>query len=201
MIIIPILLITLIIYFTVTFMEMVLLIFIDDYPQYFRYTLKVDDIPLLWPYHLILIIIDQFKKLNKYLNKNKLKQMNFKILGKAMSFMFLPTLGVLLMLLVGFFDPIVLWTWIKSDSGGAVFTRIFIFLLETGLVTALYFHYLKEEIKNEVINGNIEGKSEEIYYNKNLYRIYPDEKSDSYYKFYIIDTKDSNIKIIERKLK
>jgi hypothetical protein len=71
---------------------------------------------------------------------------NIKILFKAMSFMFLPTLAVLTLLLVGFFDPIAMWTFIKSDSGGAVIIRIILFLAEVSLVWYFYYKYLQEDM-------------------------------------------------------
>lgn len=71
---------------------------------------------------------------------------NIKILFKAMSFMFLPTLAVLTLLLVGFFDPIAMWTFIKSNSGGAVTIRIILFLAEISLVWHFYYKYQQEDI-------------------------------------------------------
>lgn len=153
---------------------------------------------ILYPIIPFILFIDLIKFVNKYLNKNNLKQMNFKILGKAMGFMFLPTLGVLLMLLIGFFDPIDMWNWIKSDSGWAIFTRIIIFILETGLVIHLYFDYLKKEIKEKALNGVKPGIKQNVYYNKALYQIWPDGKDNGYYNFYIIHTEDPDIIIVER---
>lgn len=72
--------------------------------------------------------------------------MDFKILGKAMGYMFMPTLGVLLMLLVGFFDPIAMWNFIKSDNGWAIVIRVVLFLAETGLIYVMYQHFLKKDI-------------------------------------------------------
>ena len=152
---------------------------------------------LIWPYGLILLLIDLFNFINSYLTKNNLKQMNFKILGKAMGFMFLPTLGVLLMLLIGFFDPIMLWTWIKSDSGWAIFTRIFIFLLETGLVTVLYFNYLKEETVEKIKNSaEAIGQEEDIYSATDVYRLFTANNSCN--KFTLQRTEDPNIVIIKQ---
>ena len=157
-----------------------------------------------WPLLPILLLRDLILYINNYLTKNNLKQMNLKILGKAMGFMFLPTLGVLLMLLVGFFDPIMLWTWIKSPSGWAVFTRVVLFLLETGLVILMYFHYLEEENRSKYI-----AECDDVKVNRsnrksvpgidNMHDLFPrDGVSYTYFK---IPTEDSNIVLIERKEK
>lgn len=101
-------------------------------------------------------IYKSIKKYNKKLNKKNLKKMNLRILLKAMSLMFLPTMAVLFVLLVGFFDINAMWVWIKSNSGGAIFARIAMLLAEICLVTYLYFYYLEEEkekIKAEALNG------------------------------------------------
>jgi len=76
--------------------------------------------------------------------------MNYKLLGKAMSFMFLPTLGILIILLVGFFDPIAMWIFIKSNDGWAVFTRVVLLIAEIALITSLYFHYLEDYKKQNI---------------------------------------------------
>lgn len=153
----------------------------------------------IYPILLYLIPRDLIINFNNYLNTNNLKQMNFKVLGKAMGFMFLPTLGVLLMLLIGFFDPIVMWNWIKSDSGWAIFTRIIIFCLEIGLVTYLYFDYLKKEIKTN--SNGISVTEEEVYYNTDMYMLWSDRRDNFSFKFYKTRTEDPNILIIERKSK
>lgn len=160
---------------------------------------KFDYYIFVYPIIPFIYLFQFLNKYNNYLNSNNLKQMNLKILGKAMGFMFLPTLGVLLMLLVGFFDPIMLWNWIKSDSGWAVFTRIIIFILEVGLVTILYFDYLKKEIKENA--KSIKGSEEEMCYNTDLYALWGDRKDNDHFKFYKTKTEDSNIIIIERKSK
>ena len=127
--------------------------------------------------------------------------MNLKILGKAMGFMFLPTLGVLLMLLVGFFDPIMLWTWIKSPSGWAVFTRVVLFLLETGLVILMYFYYLEEENRNKLKSEYKIDSSSEIQVSKytDVYEVFKDKTSSDSYNYYKNYTEDPNITLIERK--
>lgn len=124
--------------------------------------------------------------------------MNFKILGKAMGFMFLPTLGVLLMLLVGFFDPIQMWNWIKSDSAWAIIVRIFIFVIEISLITYLYFDYLKKEI-NENIKKETgsDGICKSISYSTYARNMFDDTSSSD--KYILEYTKNPNVVIIERK--
>lgn len=128
--------------------------------------------------------------------------MNVKILGKAMGFMFLPTFGVLLVLLVGFFDPIAMWTFIKSDSGWAIFIRVVLLIAEIALVLIMYFRYLEKELKDKIINEG-EGRKEKktIYHNEDAYCLFPDRKSDTYFKFYKYETEDPNIIIVEREVK
>ena len=153
---------------------------------------------IVWPALLYLLPHDFIKYTNNYLNKNNLKQMNFKILGKAMGFMFLPTLGVLLMLLVGFFDPIQMWNWIKSDSAWAIIVRIFIFVIEISLITYLYFDYLEEEI-NENIKKETEsdGTCKSINYSTYARDMFDDASSSD--KYILKYTKNPNVVIIERK--
>ena len=156
-----------------------------------------------WPLLPIFLLRDLIVYINNYLTKNNLKQMNLKILGKAMGFMFLPTLGVLLMLLVGFFDPIILWDWIKSPSGWAIFTRVVLFLLETGLVIVMYFHYLEEENRSKYIAecDNIKvnrSNKKSIYGIDTIHELFPKNKysSSNYFK---IPTDNPNIILIECK--
>ena len=156
---------------------------------------------LAWPLLPILLFGDLIIYINNYLTKNNLNQMNLKILGKAMGFMFLPTLGVLLMLLVGFFDPIMLWTWIKSPSGWAVFTRVILFLLETGLVILMYFHYMKEENKNKLKSECKIDPLSEIPIGKytDIYEVFKGGTSGDSYNYYKNYTENPNIVLIERK--
>jgi len=163
--------------------------------------------PLLvvfYPLLTVFLLRDLVIYINNRLTKNNLKQMNLKILMKAMSFMFLPTLGVLLMLLVGFFDPIMLWTWIKSPSGWAVFTRILLFILEIGLIALMYFHYLEEYNKEEYLKGCDDVKINRTNMRSasrldTLLEMFPSDRGD--YKYFKTPTENPNIVLIERKEK
>ncbi len=99
---------------------------------------------LVWPWLICLLIFFLLNKLTEPF-KN-LDKMNYKILGKAMGYMFMPTLGVLLMLLVGFCDPIAMWTFIKSTCFWAVAIRIILFIAEVVLILVMYDHFMEKEI-------------------------------------------------------
>lgn len=124
---------------------------------------------------------------------------NLKILGRAMGFMFLPTLGVLVMLLVGFFDPVAMWTFIKSDNGWAVFTRLFIFLSEAVLVYVMYSIYISEEkTKKLALELGVElGDTSSIGKYTDTYELFNGSSSDWGYSK--IETTDPNIVIVKRK--
>lgn len=115
-----------------------------------------------------------------------------------MGFMFLPTLGVLLMLTVGFFDPIAMWNWIKSDDGWAIFTRIVLFLAEIVLVTVLYFYYLQEDRAKDIISNAAKNstKGTKVYYGTDIYQIFDNASSNR--DHYVCTTEDDDIKIIRR---
>lgn len=101
---------------------------------------------LLWPITLF-VSITKSKITNNYSITKNSKRMNLKILFKAMSFMFLPTLGVMLLLLVGFWSATDLWKFIISDTGGAITIRILLFIAECGLVIGMYFTIWKNTLK------------------------------------------------------
>lgn len=156
---------------------------------------------LIYPVIPFIIAFEKIKKFNQYLIKNNLKEMNFRILGKAMGYMFFPTLGVLLMLVVGFFDPVAMWVWVKSNNAWAVFVRIIIFGLEIGLITYLYFYYLKEEKMNKMKNGEYDKTdNQEIYYSEDVYRLFDNPSGNSDHKYTKFKTNDKNVIIIKRKL-
>jgi amino acid permease len=122
----------------------------------------------------------------------------YKILLKAISFMFLPTLSVLSLILIGFFSWSKFVTFITSDSGFAMFIRIALAIGELVFVYFLYEHYEKQEFINNVEDnkGNIikEIKNDYIYeynYFKN-----PNRKSGESYRSYA--TPNDDIIILER---
>lgn len=96
--------------------------------------------------------------------------------------MFLPTLGVLLMLLVGFFDPLAMWNFIKSDTFWAVFIRVILFIAEITLIVLMYFHYLNLEIKEDVLNGNYStNRKEKRYDGTDLKTIFHNRDGNFFY--------------------
>lgn len=123
--------------------------------------------------------------------------MNLRLILKAMSFMFLPTLGVLVILLVGFFDAAAMWDFIKSNNGWAIFVRVTLLLAEIILVIVLYYYYQEQEEKELVLSG--EGNKmfkTNASYDTELQKLF--SGSVSYRdKFKIYDTKIENIKIVE----
>ena len=150
---------------------------------------------LIWPISITMLLIN-------YLKTKQFNKMNYKILGKAMGFMFAPTLGILLMLLVGFFDPIAMWTFIKSDTAGAVITRLVMFVLEVGFVIGLYISYMEEEAKTIAINrinsGNLDNSvGSKISYLTNCKDFFGTSNGE----FYIHSTEFKNVIIIEHKPK
>lgn len=151
---------------------------------------------LLWPITLF-ISITKLKITNNYsITKNS--KMNLKILFKAMSFMFLPTLGVMLLLLVGFWSVTDLWKFITSDTGGAITIRILLFIAECGLVIGMYFYYLDEYTKEQLLKGDVKNKPkkpasgisyiEDVFFNGRMRGS----------KYYIYGTENSNLILIER---
>lgn len=127
-----------------------------EYDNEFGWLLAYPIIPFLLLKDLIIFLI----------NKLKQTQMNLRILGKAMGYMFMPTLGVLLMLLVGFFDPWAMWEFIKSNSFWAILIRIILFLAEIILIAVMYSHFEEKEILE---NGEkyIKGKASKTFQGNN----------------------------------
>lgn len=115
--------------------------------------------------------------------------MNYKILLKAMGLMFLPTLSVLFIMLVGFFDFTAMKDFITSNSGWAIFLRILLVLLEVVCVVYLYLHYSKEDlIKNPKKNGP----------ESSLYEFGQKLTRDQQYKSKVYKTTLSNLFLIEK---
>ena len=124
--------------------------------------------------------------------------MNFRILWKAMSFMFLPTLSVLCLLLVGFFDPIALWEFIRSNSGGAIFVRVILFIIEVTFVAYFYFKYLYEE-EFEAALKDPESKCKKGRQINSYTEARGMLNSSSDNEIFLYDTANPNIKIIQKK--
>jgi hypothetical protein len=121
---------------------------------------------------------------------------NYKILLKALSFMFLPTLSVLSLILVGFFSWSKFVSFITSDSGFAMFIRIALALGEIFFVYLLYRHYEKEEI----LNNEVENKGRIIKeggYSDNEYQYFKMYDRLNH-KFRSYATSNSDLVILER---
>jgi len=152
----------------------------------------------LYPIIPFEMLFEYIKNKNNYLTKNNLKEMNLKILGKAMGFMFLPTLGVLLVLLVGFFDPIAMWEFIKSNTCLAVFVRVVLLIAEISLVLGMYFHYLEKDVIERASGGDGSGKFIYSCYRDYVYQLFPDQKDNDTYKFEKQYTECDDIIIVKR---
>ena len=126
--------------------------------------------------------------------------MNIKILLKAMSHMFLPTLAVLIMLLVGFLDPVAMWEFIKSNDNWAIFIRVVIFIIEIVCVVILYYRYAEEDSISEAQNTNSPEDDLKDGWGVSSYKQVEDlgrtwTNKDSYI---IYNTKSPNVKIVKR---
>lgn len=122
---------------------------------------------------------------------------NYKILLKALGFMFLPTVSVLSLILIGFFSWSKFISFITSDSGFAMFIRVALAVAELIFVYLLYQHYEKEEIlKNPdtIKTGNKIKNSDYNSYEYNYFGM--STRGDS--KFSSYKTSNPDIIILER---
>lgn len=69
-----------------------------------------------------------------------------RVLLKAMSFMFMPTLAVLVLLFLWFLDWTQFKDFITSNGAGAGALRIFMTFVEMVFIVVMYNHYLKEDV-------------------------------------------------------
>lgn len=121
---------------------------------------------------------------------------NLKILGRAMGFMFLPTLGILTLLLVGFFDPVAMWNFVKSNDGLAVFVRVILFIAELVLVVILYKRYEKEEMIKNINNDKDHLRSRKISSSTVVYDLFEQGSYRDSHRIY--RTSDDNVIVVER---
>lgn len=111
--------------------------------------------------------------------------------------MFLPTVSVLSLILIGFFSWSKFIAFITSDSGFAMFIRVALAVAELVFVYLLYRHYEKEEIlKNPEIfkTGKKIKNSDYLSYEYQYFGI--STRGDS--KFSSYQTSNPNIIILER---
>lgn len=76
------------------------------------------------------------------------------ILLKAISFMLLPSLVILGVILIGFFNWTNFVNFMTSDSGWAIFVRLLMIVLELVLVCIMYQYYDEKE-KIEIVKKNL----------------------------------------------
>ncbi len=124
---------------------------------------------------------------------------NYKVLLKAISFMFLPTISILFVVFIGFFSITDFISFITAKSGGAIFLRVVLVLAEIIFVCVMYNHYYKlDVIKNKdnyIKEGNI------INYTTSTYveRFFKSGNSSGR-KFKSYATDNENIVVIEKVL-
>lgn len=123
---------------------------------------------------------------------------NYKILLKALGFMFLPTVSVLSLILIGFFSWSKFISFITSDSGFAMFIRVTLAVAELIFVYLLYQHYEKQEVINnaETSKGEIIKDRKNDYYSEYTYFKNPNRQTGESYRSYA--TSNDNIIILER---
>ena len=121
---------------------------------------------------------------------------NLRLLGKAMGFMFLPTLGILTVLLVGFFDPIAMWTFIKSNDALAIFTRLVILVTEIVIVIIMYNVYRSEEKRKGLLVSQDGLTSKTVAYNNYVCNLFDEVSSRDTYTLYYSD--DKNVVVLKR---
>lgn len=121
--------------------------------------------------------------------------MNIKVLAKALRFACIPTLSVIVLLFCGFFSISKTIDFLQSNNGWAIALRIILAIGEITLIVVMYRQYLKEDIKENALNKYKRTETKQVSYHNSIREILKG-KDDDYY--YIFDTEDSNIKIIER---
>lgn len=124
---------------------------------------------------------------------------NYKVLLKAISFMFLPTISILFVVFIGFFSITDFINFITAKSGGAIFLRVVLVLVEIIFVYVMYKHYYKlDVIKNKdnyIKEGNVIKNQSSTY----VERFFKSENSIGL-KFKSYATDNENIVVIEKVL-
>jgi hypothetical protein len=125
---------------------------------------------------------------------------NYKVLLKAISFMFLPTISILFVVFIGFFSITDFISFITAKSGWAIFLRVALVLAEIIFVCLMYKHYYKlDVIKNKdnyIKKGNVIKNTSSTY----VERFFKSDTSNGYnFKSYATD--NDNIVVIEKVLK
>lgn len=111
-----------------------------------------DDIHILRTYFIPYILYNLFIKFKQSLKRHKM--LNTKALIKALSFLCLPTLSVLLILYFWFLDFGRFTDFVTSQSGWAGVLRVALIIAELCLVYHMYCHY-NEIIPNEKANEKL----------------------------------------------
>jgi hypothetical protein len=122
--------------------------------------------------------------------------MKTKALLKALKFMCLPTLAVLLLLFFGFFSISATIAFISSTAAFAVILRVLLVIAEIVLVVYMYHQYLDEEIVKEVAKTRHGLSCTERTGYTELQQLFSMNRGGS---LYIYDTESPHVKVIELK--
>ncbi len=172
-----------------------------------------DDIPfILFVFIVVVVFLDLYKipayickKFKKHIKQHKM--INTKILLKAMSFMFLPTLAVLCIIFCWFFSWTAFSSFITSQSSGAALLRIIMMVLEVVLCYMMYGHYMlqyeeeekKKQIKKFVLNPDAESEAyREAGYSNYIRDIFKVPEGRASYKYYVVDGPTDDLVFIKR---
>ncbi len=135
------------------------------------------------------------------------KMINTKILLKAMSFMFLPTLCILFIIFCWFFSWTDFSAFITSQSTGASIMRIIMMILEVFLCYTMYCHYMaeyevqqkKEKVKKFILDPDAESESyKEVGYSNYIRDIFKTAEGRDFYKYYAVDGPTDDLIFVKR---
>ncbi len=126
---------------------------------------------------------------------------NYKVLLKAIRFMFLPSCSILFVIFIAFFSFTDFLNFITSKSVLAIIIRILLVIAEAYFTYCMYKYYLKMEI---IENGNISNLKniikEEYPSGASVYEFFKDKVYNIHtYNSYITESDD--VIIVERKIK
>ena len=111
-----------------------------------------------------------------------------KALLRAMSFLFVPTLAILSVILVGFFSWTKFVAFMTSSTTEAILVRVIMLISEITLVIIMYFHYIKEEIvKKSEKDDAVFGEGNYLSSDDTMYYIMRPEHDEKVYSYKITD--------------
>lgn len=126
-----------------------------------------------------------------------MKSRKIKAFLKALSFMFLPTVGVILFMMLACWSVTKPFIFLTSDNGWAILIRVLITALEIGLIVYLYYDELYKSTINDPQRDDCE--KVEIPAGRLARDFFPGGTYQD--KFYRHETPFSNLVVIERVIK